>query len=117
MMSIISQKVLSGSVIPRVTSNLGLTLGKMSSFCRKVDQQQALCIISSWDHSQRFSQSQICGAPRTEFETAHNLSSGFVECGSAVVITTTPLHNHYTITQPQHYYTTTTLHFMNEALQ
>ena len=97
MIFIISQKVLSKSVIPSVTSNLRLTLGKISSFCRKVDRQQALCVISSWDHCQRFSLSQICNMPRIEFETVQNLSSGFVEWGSEVMATTTLLHNHYTL--------------------
>ena len=49
-------------------------------------------VISSRDHCQRLSLSQISNKPRAWFECDHNLSSGFVECSCAVVITTTPHH-------------------------
>ena len=50
-----------------------------------------LCgVISSRDHCQRFSPSQISNKPQAGFECAQNLSSGFAECNCAVVITITP---------------------------
>ena len=51
----------------------------MNCFCGMVDQQKAFSLISSRDHCQRFSPSQISDAPRAGFEPAQNLSSGLVE--------------------------------------
>ena len=54
-----------------------------------VDRRGALSLISSWDHYQRFSPSQISDTPRTGFEPAQNLGTAFVEWNCSVVITTT----------------------------
>ena len=51
----------------------------MNCFCGMVDQQKAFSLISSRDHCQRFSPSQISDAPRAGFEPAQNLSSGLFE--------------------------------------
>ena len=48
-------------------------------FCGMVDQQEAFSLISSWDHCQRSSPSQISNTLRAGFEPAQNQSSGFVE--------------------------------------
>ena len=55
-----------------------------------VDRRTALSIISSWDHCQRFSPSQISNTSRAGFEPAQNLSSGFAEGSCAELITTNP---------------------------
>ena len=52
--------------------------------------ERCLCLISSRDHCQRFSPSQISDTPRAGFEPAQNLSSDFVEGSCAVAITTKP---------------------------
>ena len=62
----------------------------MNCFCGMVDLRKALSFISSWDHCQRFSTSQISDTPRAGFEAAQNTSSDFVEGIFPVVITTTP---------------------------
>ena len=59
-------------------------------FCGMVDQQKVFTLISSWDHCQRSSLSQISDTPWAGFEPAQNLSSGLVDLSCAVVITTTP---------------------------
>ena len=64
----------------------------MSSFCGMVDQRKAFSLISSWDHCQRSSPSQISDMLRARYEPAQKLSSGLVEGSCAVVITTTPRH-------------------------
>ena len=51
----------------------------MNCFCGMVDRQKAFSLISSWDHCQRSSPSQISNTPRAEFEPVQNLSSGLVE--------------------------------------
>ena len=62
----------------------------MNCFCGMVDQRKAFSLISSRDHCQKFSPSRISDTPRTGFELAQNLNSGFVEWSCAVVTTTTP---------------------------
>ena len=56
-----------------------------------VDRRKALSLISSQEHCQRFSPSQISDTPRAGFEPAQNLSAGFIEGSCAVVITITPV--------------------------
>ena len=51
----------------------------MNCFCAMVDRRKAFSLISSWDHSQRSSASQISNMPQAELEPAQNLGS-FVEC-------------------------------------
>ena len=51
----------------------------MNCFSGMVDQQKAFSLISSWDHCQRSSPSQISDTPQAGFEPAQNLSSGLVE--------------------------------------
>ena len=53
----------------------------------------SVSLISSRDHCQRSSPSQISDTPRAGFEPAQNLSSGFIERSCAVVITTAPRHH------------------------
>ena len=60
----------------------------MNCFCGMADRRKVLSFISSRDHCQRSSPSQISGTPRAGFEPAQNLSSGLVEWSCAVVITT-----------------------------
>ena len=62
----------------------------VNCFYGMVDGRKALSLMSSWNHRQRFSPSQISETLRTGFETAQNLCSGFVEGSYAVKITTTP---------------------------
>ena len=63
----------------------------MNCFCGMVDQQKALSLISSWDHSQRLLPSQISDMLQVGPEPEQNLSVGFVEWSCDVVITTVPL--------------------------
>ena len=51
----------------------------MNCFCGMVDRQKAFGLISSWDHCQRSSPSQIFDMLRAGFEPVQNLISGFVE--------------------------------------
>ena len=53
-----------------------------------VERQKVLSFIFGWNQS--FSPSQISGTPQAELEPPQNLSSGFVQLNSAVVINTTP---------------------------
>ena len=62
----------------------------MNCSCGMVDQQKAFSLVSSRDHCQRSSPSQISDTLRAGFEPAQNLSSGFIERSCAVVINTTP---------------------------
>ena len=62
----------------------------INCFCGMVDRRKAFSFISSRDHCQRSSPSQISDTPRAGFEPAQYLSSGLVEWNCAVVITTTP---------------------------
>ena len=55
-----------------------------------VDRRKAFSLISSRNHCQRSSPSQISDMPRAGFEPAQNLSSDLVARGCAEVITTTP---------------------------
>ena len=52
--------------------------------------QKAFSFISSQDHCQRASPSEISNTSRTGFKPVLNLSSGLVEWSCAVVIITTP---------------------------
>ena len=52
--------------------------------------ERCLRLISSRDHCQRFSLSQISNTPQAGFEPAQNLNSDFVQWSCPVVITTTP---------------------------
>ena len=67
----------------RFFSQISLVNGKlmmmMNCFYGMVDRRKAFSLISSRDHCQRLSPSRISDSPRTGFEPAHNLSSGFVE--------------------------------------
>ena len=51
----------------------------MNCFCGMVDGRKAFSVISSQNHCQRSSPSQISDTQRAEFEPAQNLSSGLVE--------------------------------------
>ena len=62
----------------------------MNCFCGMADRRKAFSLISSRDHGQRSSPSQISNTPWAGFEPAQSLSSGLVEWRCAVVITTTP---------------------------
>ena len=57
-------------------------------FAEWLTDERCLRLISSRDHCQRFSLSQISDTPQAGFEPAQNLSSDFVEWSCAVVITT-----------------------------
>ena len=70
--------------------NLTSCMMTMNCFCSMVDRRKAFNLISSQDHCQRPSPSQISATPQAGFELAQNLSSGFIEWSCAVVITTTP---------------------------
>ena len=59
-------------------------------FCGMVDRQKEFSLIYSRDHCQISSLSRISDISWAGFQTAPNLSSGFVEWSCAVVITTTP---------------------------
>ena len=61
----------------------------MNSFCGMADGRKAVSLVSKRNHCQRSSSSRISDMPRTGFEPAQNLSSGFVEWSYALVITTT----------------------------
>ena len=62
----------------------------MNCFCGMVNRLKAFSLISSWDHFQRSSPSQISDTPRAEFEPVQNLTPGFVERSCAEVIAITP---------------------------
>ena len=66
-----------------------LLMMMMSCFCGMVDRRKEFSHMSSRDHCQRYSPSQIFDKTRSGFEPAQNLSSSFVEWKCAVVITTT----------------------------
>ena len=51
----------------------------MNYFCGMFDQRKATSLISSRDHCQIFSPSQISDTSQEGFELAHNLISGFFE--------------------------------------
>ena len=77
-----------GKTLTRAYSISGLM--NCFCFCGMVDRPKAFSLISSWDHCQRSSPSQISDTLRAGFEPAQNLISGLVEWSCAVVITTTP---------------------------
>ena len=58
----------------------------MNCFCGMLDRRKAFSLISSRDHCQRSSSSQICDTPQAGFEPAQNMNSGLVEWRCAVVI-------------------------------
>ena len=64
----------------------------MNCFCGMVDRRKVFSLISSRDHFQWSSPSQISDTPRAGFEPALNLSSDFAEWSCPVVITTIPRH-------------------------
>ena len=55
----------------------GMMMMMINCFCGMIEK--AFSLISSWDHSLRSSPSRISDTPRTGFEAAQNLCSGFVE--------------------------------------
>ena len=61
----------------------------MNCFSGIADPRKAFNLISSRDHCQRPSTSQISDTPWAEFKPARRLSSGLVEWSCAVVVTTT----------------------------
>ena len=61
-------------------------------FCIMVERWKAFSLISSRDHSQRFSPSSISDMLRAGFEPVQGLNSDFFEWNCAAVITTTPQH-------------------------
>ena len=65
----------------------------MNCFRGMVDWQKEFSLISSQDHRQRSSPSQISDMLQAGFEPAQNLSLGFVEWRCVVVITTTQWHH------------------------
>ena len=69
----------------------------MNCFCGMVDQRKAFSFISSHEHCQRSSPSQISDTLQAGFQPVHNPSLGFDEWSCAVVITTTLENNQ----QPQ----------------
>ena len=77
----------------RIASKANVLVITMNCFCGMVDQWKAFSLFSSRDHCQRSSPSQISDKPQARFQPVQNLSSGFVEWSSAVVITTTPWHH------------------------
>ena len=58
-------------------------------FCGIGDRWKTFSLISSRDHCQSFSPSQIFDTRRAGLESALNLSSGFVELSCTIIITTT----------------------------
>ena len=58
----------------------------MNCFCGMVDRQKVFSLISSRDHCERSSPSQISDTLRAGFEPAQKLSSALVEWSCAVVI-------------------------------
>ena len=62
----------------------------MNCFCGMVDRQKVFSLISSLDHCQRSSPSQISDMSQAGFEPVQNLSSGLVEGSCTVVITIIP---------------------------
>ena len=73
----------------------------MNCFCGMVDRRKAFILVSSLDHCQRSSPSQISDTLRAGFEPAQNLSSGLVEGSCTVLITITPrCHDSFSQSQP-----------------
>ena len=62
----------------------------MNCFCGMVDWQKVFSLISSQNHCQRSSPSQISDTLRAGFEPVQNLSSDLVEWSCVVLITATP---------------------------
>ena len=78
----------------------------MNCFCCMVDRRKAFSLISSREHCQRSSPSQISDTLRAGFEPAQNLNSSLVKWSCAVVITTTPRrHNIVPLSPPLAQYT------------
>ena len=51
----------------------------MNCFCGMVEQRKPFHLISSWDHCQRSSPSQISDTPQAGFEPVQNMSSGLLK--------------------------------------
>ena len=62
----------------------------INCFCGMIDRRKVLGLISSRDHCQRSSPSQMSDTPQAGFEPAQISKSGFAELSCTVVITTTP---------------------------
>ena len=58
---------------------------KLNGFCGMIDRRKAFSLISSRDHHQRSSPSQISDTPLAGLKPAQNLNSGFVEWSCAAV--------------------------------
>ena len=69
----------------------------INCFCGMVDRRNTFSLISSGNLCQRSSPSRISDTPRAGFESAQNLSSGFVGISCAVVIITTPRSHSLTV--------------------
>ena len=76
-----------------INSDDSIIMMMMNCFYGMVDRRKAFSLISSRDHCQRSSPSQISDTPRAGFEPAQNLSSGLVEWSCEVAIITTPWHH------------------------
>ena len=68
----------------------------MTCFCGMVDRWKVFRFFSSRDHCQRSSPLQIPNTLWAGFEPPQNLSYGFVDWSSAVVITPTPRRHKFT---------------------
>ena len=62
----------------------------INCFCGMADRRKVFSFVSSRDHCQRSTPSQVSDTPRAGFELVQNLSSGFVEWYCVVVITMAP---------------------------
>ena len=62
-----SQKIQNVQIRPKI--NIWPALIMMNCFCAMVYRRKAFSLISSWDHCQRFSPSQISDMQRAGFET------------------------------------------------
>ena len=60
-------------------TKMQLMMMMMNCFCGMVDQRKAFHLISSQDHWQRSSPSQIFDTPQAGFEPVQNLSLGLVK--------------------------------------
>ena len=71
---------------------IAVTNMMMTCFCGGVERRQALSLISSHDHCQKFPPWQTFDTSRKEFESVHSLVSSLVERNFAEVTTTAPLN-------------------------
>ena len=63
----------------KVQNLMMMMMMMMNCFCGMVDRPKTLSLVSSRDHCQRSSPSQISDTPQVGFEPAQNLSSGLAE--------------------------------------